>query len=223
VQRFRCLAGRLPKWPLLTFQISNVTPVTDASQRPGMPCEKSVEALLLQPLRQLTERNYLAILDITSGERHLLIREAILMNESEIWAVSIHDMHPNHFLSVDLKDILGCLHDIADFVWVAKDFESTSDVFECRMPYTTSELLAALERSGQTINGTILGTPQESVMGSNLETVSDILQFRTSPAQVAILAVDSSYFDVLTKNQAHIEQLTRRFADIRLEDPAEYC
>jgi hypothetical protein len=145
------------------------------------------------------------------------------MEVSQLWAVSIHDMHPAHYLSFDLQDIMECLLDIADFVWVAQDVESTNDVIQCRMPYTTDELLAALKRSGQTINGTIIGALQQDVMESDLAAVSDISQFRTSPAQVAIFAVDSSYFDVLTKSHSHIERLRKRFADVRMEDPGNYC
>ncbi len=90
------------------------------------------------------------------------------------------------------------------------------------MQYTTDELLAALERSGQTIDATIMGSPVQCVTADNLQAVSDIFKFRTGPAQLVIFAVDSSYFDVLTKNPSHVEQLSKRFADVRLEDPERF-
>jgi hypothetical protein len=73
------------------------------------------------------------------------------------------------------------------------------------------------------IDATIMAAPVQSVTTADLETVTDIFKFRTSRAQLAISAVDSSCFDVLTKNPSHIEQLKKRFADVRWKDPAMYC
>ncbi len=46
--------------------------------------------------------------------------------------------------------------------------------------------------------------------------------FPTSAAQLAISAIDSSYFDVYAKDPAVAELLRRRFADVREEDADAY-
>jgi len=144
------------------------------------------------------------------------------MFESRVWAVSIHDMHPSGFLSFDLGSIIECLEDRNDFLWIPVAFECEGEEVPSLVPQDTTQFLAALGRSDQTIDATVIGVERHSLSAIDLGAATDLLQFPTSAAQLAILAVDSSYFDVLTKNPCHIEQVARRFTDVRIEDPANY-
>jgi len=50
----------------------------------------------------------------------------------------------------------------------------------------------------------------------------DLGQFPTSKAQLAVLAIDSTYFEVYAKDPDVLVALRRSFRDVRLEDPSPY-
>lgn len=118
--------------------------------------------------------------------------------------VEIRDLHPNGYLSFDLKDILRCLHtDVIQRLWRADSVECTGEasqplerLAEAESPISAEELIDIASRTDQVIWGTFKGhLPGESV------------------SSLTIKAIDSSLWEVfgdstcLTKIQTHFRDV----------------
>jgi len=156
------------------------------------------------------------------------------MPKSAVQVFSIHD-HQESLLAFDLKDVLQALNgQFALAAWCIT-------VLECVGGERCEEACQAVEKSegagvwlswdelvklanqiDQTIEGEFLAFPREiekaSVTGQDL----DLGHFPTSKAELAILAVDSSYFEVYAKNPEVLAALRHCFRDVRLEDPSPF-
>jgi hypothetical protein len=155
----------------------------------------------------------------------------------KIWVVTIHDREPQgHHLSFDLKEVLLCLGPgIHRYVWAILDLECTGKEAQafCAgveasrrsgkiLMVSWEELIAACQKFGQTLEATIIGTPQRAYTPELLEGISDLTHLPKSPAELVIRAIDSSFFEILTKNYDHVKSLKHCFRDVREEDPANY-
>jgi hypothetical protein len=154
-----------------------------------------------------------------------------------IWVVTIHDKEPERqLLAFDTKEVLLCLgSSIHNFVWIIADLDCTGGeaqslcdaVEESRRSGTAlvvswNELIAASQKFDQTLDGTILGIPQNADIAKLSTVISDFSLFPRSPVALVIRAVDSSYFEVITKNYHHVELLKKCFRDVREEDSNSY-
>jgi hypothetical protein len=156
------------------------------------------------------------------------------LSNSAVWVVSIHDAATQGYLSVDVKDILGCLgSSIEDYSWVITELDCTGeeaqslcDAVESRrgrgLVLSADELLAAAQKFKQTIDAKILGIPKRAYSQQELDLISDLWSFPQTQAQLAILAVDSSFFEVFTKDYNQVRLLRKCFKDVREEDSQNY-
>jgi len=161
-------------------------------------------------------------------------------NESanaSIWVVSIHDRDPQGYrLSFDMKEVLGCLAaSIRDYTWVMTDLDCTGEnaqslceaVEKSRkrneaLLLSWNEFLSACQNFGQTLDATVIGIPQEKVTAKGLEDIKDLSRFPRDSAELVIRVIDSSFFEVITKNYDHVEALKDCFKDVRAEEPANF-
>jgi hypothetical protein len=156
---------------------------------------------------------------------------------SRIWVLTIHDKVPGkEYLSFDMEDVLRCLaSSIQDYIWVITDLNCTGEEAQwlCdasersrldrkAVVLSWSELLESSQKWGQTLDATIIGTRQESLTPETLEAINDLVLFANSPAEVIIRAIDTSYFEVITKHYDQVESLKKCFRDVREEDPQHY-
>ena len=154
-----------------------------------------------------------------------------------IWVVSVHDMRPGgDGLSFDTRDVLLCLgSEIHNYVWALMDLDCTGEEAQAfcdavqasrrskhALVVSRDELIAAFNKIEQTIDATIIGIPQRVYTPKVLEAISDLSLFPQSPAELIIRAVDSSFFEVITKNHDHVDALKKCFKDVRDEDPSNY-
>lgn len=142
-------------------------------------------------------------------------------NVRGVWVLAIHDRVEQEFLALDTYDILECLlPTIESYQWIAfdLDFAGESCVAEGEL-LTTGALLECSKKIGQTIEGTFLAYEESP----DLAMVRwDYSHFPDSHAVLCIVAVDSSYFEVYTKNFDHIRLLKGRFLDVREENPNQF-
>jgi hypothetical protein len=155
------------------------------------------------------------------------------MHRERVQVLSIHD-HKESVLAFDLKDVLKALNGrFAECVWcitVLDCFGSEICEEACRavensdggiwMSWHELQLLAA--QSIQTIEGEFLAFRREIGRASITERDLNLGEFPTSKAELAILAVDSSFFEVYAKDPEVLVALRRSFQDVRLEDPSPY-
>lgn len=140
-----------------------------------------------------------------------------------IQIVSIHDVGPKGFLSFDLVQILMAMQQsVRQCSWIVSDFECTGEPVPTRTIFSFNQLANYAQSVGQTIECTVVGVPPCDLAGTDLETVTRISDFPTSRARVAILAVDSSYFEVISKDSVVITQIQQAFREVRVEDPRRY-
>jgi hypothetical protein len=140
-----------------------------------------------------------------------------------LYVVSIHDKDPRGVLSFDFGEILTSIREfVENFAWVVCSLESTGGAVRLRTPLQTLGLLNELAGSGQSIDGSIVGVNGTSLNGEALAAVSDLARFPTNEARIALLAIDSSYFEVLAKDREIIEAVRGAFRDVRVEDPIKY-
>ncbi len=74
----------------------------------------------------------------------------------------------------------------------------------------------------QTIEGTFVGYTSEREATEFLQTAWSLSQFKTSPAEIAFVAVDGSWFDVYLRNRVYLDRLVQRVANVHWQDPAEF-
>jgi hypothetical protein len=143
--------------------------------------------------------------------------------------VSIHDSHPRGFLSFDLLQILEAITaQVRQYSWIVTDAEvvthagCTGELLPIGRVLSFAELVHHARHVRQTIEGEVLGWPAASLIAPNLELISRILEFPRSQARVAIRAVDSCFFEVITKDPPIIDLIRQRFRDVRVQDPRNY-
>jgi hypothetical protein len=143
-------------------------------------------------------------------------------NESGSWVLSIKDMAPQGCLAFDLSDILECLMPtIGSYVWVAFGIDCLGQSFVAEGEWLTSgNLLERSKSTQQTIDGTFLAYKDRIDLATARRDYEH--SFVDSDAVLAILAVDSTLFEVYTKIAAHIPLLRSRFLDVVEQDPNEF-
>jgi hypothetical protein len=146
-------------------------------------------------------------------------------------SVQIHTIrdHNDGLLAFDLKDILKALEPLLDrWMWHVGNLETVSNAVPTAEPegkwLSSRELTEFADAIAQTIDGTFIAYPKEEGMRS--ASVGDLDQIKTefpaSRAELMILAIDSSYFEVYAKDPRVTGLLRRRFTDVREEDPKVY-
>ncbi len=153
--------------------------------------------------------------------------------ENRLWIVTVHDSTPEGYLSFDLRDILLCLGNrVQDHVWLVTELDATGagvqslcDAVEAArgrgIPLSSADLLSAADLIEQTIDATIIGLPMKRYSGSELESIASAYLL-DSPAVMWIRAIDSSFFEVMTKDESVVHSLRSRFRDVRDEDITRY-
>jgi hypothetical protein len=133
--------------------------------------------------------------------------------DSQLLVATIHDMEPRGFLAFDLIDILNCFGStIHGYEWTVTGLDCTGTeaqllcdqlekAGELGAHLTTEELQTAARNFGQTIEGTFVGVPAQGIKD-----------------QVVIRAVDSSYFEVTTRDPQKLAALQTCFKDVRRRD-----
>ena len=153
----------------------------------------------------------------------------------QVYVLSIHDEEPDRpILAVDLKHILAALHTAAeDWAFWVNALDATgvgaerlrSRIAAASGPgawLSSEELRACADAMDQTIDGVVLAFPKDTVPTSvNAEDV-DIGSFPRSRAVCAIVAVDSSYFEVYAKDGAVAERIRSTFHRVVEHDPTDY-
>jgi hypothetical protein len=156
---------------------------------------------------------------------------------ASIWVVSIHDREPQgDQLSFDTKDVLDCLGpNIRDYAWIITDLDCTAEEAESlcdaveksrrrgeALVLSWEELFAACSKIKQTLEATIIGIPHKEFSTKELEDMKDLSRFPRDCAELVIRAIDSSFFEVITKKYDHVEAINGCFKDVRAEEPANY-
>jgi hypothetical protein len=157
------------------------------------------------------------------------------MAKQNVKIVSIHDEDPSSgVLSFDLKDVLKALQNhlgswsfcVIEIDAVGKRVDEFCDAVQSARGRgiwaSREELEDIAARAEQTISAEILGFPAELNRSSLSEQDLNLACFPVSKAEVAIVAVDSSYFEVYAKNSAVLDAIRGAFQDVREEDPAPY-
>lgn len=148
-------------------------------------------------------------------------------NHQPVWVVTIRDLSPEGTLGFDIKDIiLSLLPGVQSFTWLV--LEDDLWVVPEDLPIPTNQLLgthqlrALFENVLQTIDGTVVGGLAPEFGIATCPGPGDLEAFIDSTAQVMIRGVDSSFFEVMTKNPEHIRALKRTFLAVREEDLSSY-
>ena len=152
-----------------------------------------------------------------------------------IWCVSVHDTHPRGYLEFDLKDVLAALGPrVTEHWWLMTDLDCTGEAAQPLrraveatqgkgLVLSGSELVAASQDIFQTIDGTVFALPPSLTATGEAAarkiSRADVL-YETAP--LVIVAVDSSYFDVLTRDEHDVQRLRARFRDVREQDASYY-
>ncbi len=155
------------------------------------------------------------------------------LQQPPLWILSIHDRSPDGFLSFDLKDILLCLGpSIRDYSWliteldcIGEDAERIGESVEKNkkgLNISADDLVEVSQRIHQTIDATIIGTRRKEDLDSLRNGFTGLEHFPQDKTEVIIRAIDSSFFEVITKNQEHVRRLEKCFKNIREENPKNY-
>ncbi len=151
------------------------------------------------------------------------------------YVLSIHDARSDgRSMAFDLRDVLCALGDIPkDYRFVLKELDATgprADEIAERLAsaaplgllVSADELVEIAAGLDQTIDAEIVGYPKTIDPSALTASDRDLAAFPTNCMALAILAIDSSYFEVYTKNVDIIEALERTFRSTRREDPESY-
>ena len=157
------------------------------------------------------------------------------MPEPELYILSIHDEAAERpVLAVDLQHILAALAPfMPEWVFCVVDLDAvgTGAAVLCAevaaaaghgIWFGAGELGARVADLDQTIDGTVLAFPKDTDIHAVSPGELELSHFPGSRAVAAIVAVDSSYFEVYTKQSRVAEQLRCAFRDVRQHDPADY-
>jgi hypothetical protein len=155
------------------------------------------------------------------------------MQKTAIQILSIHDRR-DACLAFDLKDVLRALgRHLEQWIWCITEL----DCIGSRTEAVTQQVKAARGRGvwmhsaemmklagdmDQTIDGEIIAFPKDIDRHSIEARELNVSAFPGSRAELAIRAVDSSFFEVYTKDPEIAHLLRRQFKDIHSEDPTRY-
>lgn len=157
------------------------------------------------------------------------------MPDPQVYVVSVHDEEPERpVLAVDLKHILAALRPVAgDWHFCVVNLEATgagAEPLHSQIEAASGrgawfgfdEMQGRADAIEQTIEGVILAfagsTTPETVNAQELELGS----FPSSRAVCAIVAIDSSYFEVYAKNSAVVERIRQSFTRVISRDTQDY-
>ncbi len=156
------------------------------------------------------------------------------MPKTAIQVLSIHD-HKASLLAFDLKDLLQALNrHFAQSAWCITLLECVGgEACEeaCRTVENSGgaglwlsgqELVSLANRIDQTIEGEFLAFPGDIDRATVTEQDLDLGHFPNSKAELAIVAVDSSYFEVYARAPDVLATLRQHFQDVRVQDPGSY-
>lgn len=143
--------------------------------------------------------------------------------DKSVTVVSIHDKDARNVLSFDVLEILEAIEQSArDHWWVVGELECIGDPPPCGTVLSFDHVVRCFQRVEQTIDGVIVAGPPSAFASANIVTVARLGDFPSTQNRLAIVAVDSSYFDVASKDAGVVEQLRRKFRDVRDIDPRDY-
>jgi hypothetical protein len=148
--------------------------------------------------------------------------------------VSIVSIHPDPTvpLGFDVKDILAALATrLPQWIWCVRNLDWLGENADavCQMVeaapnglwMTSQELLAHAGRIYQTVEGEFLAFPH-NVEPKKVDCQEmSLAAFPESRAELAIVAVDGSFFEVYAKDAGDAAAL-QAFKNVREENPAEY-
>jgi len=141
----------------------------------------------------------------------------------KIKVVSIHDKSSAGYLSFDLLQILEAIGDLVrGYVWLVIDMDCVGPPIAPKTVFTFDQFITLARQVDQTIDATIVGLPAAYLASTDLQSLGRIRDFPKEPARIAILAVDSSYFDVITKDPSIADRIRTVFLDVRDQDPRNY-
>jgi hypothetical protein len=155
------------------------------------------------------------------------------LQQRPLWILSIHDRSPDGVLSFDLKDILRCLGpSIHNYSWLITELDCTGEDTEriCEsvekssnkgLAISADDLLQVSQRILQTIDATIIGMRKKEPNSLN-NGFTDLEHFPHDDTELIIRAIDSSFFEVITKDEEHVQRLEKCFKNTRKEDPQNY-
>jgi len=149
------------------------------------------------------------------------------MLKRNVYVLSIRDSTEG-VLRVDLKDILHALRSyIGRWTWCVRGLDAAGedlgefcDLTEKAPVWLSSqELLALSQRIEQTIEGAFLAFPERLSEVDLDESELELGRFPESRSELVIVAVDSSCFDVYTKDLDCADVIRQSFKDVRSHDP----
>ncbi len=91
-----------------------------------------------------------------------------------------------------------------------------------RIVKSGTRLMELSQHVWQTLEGVFVGYPSEGAAAEFLQADWSLTRFARSSAQVAIKAVDGSYFDIYLRSSAMMDHLTRVFKRVQRQDPANF-
>ncbi len=151
------------------------------------------------------------------------------------WIVSVHDVTPYGYLAFDVAEMLDALGpSVDDYIWEVTNLDCTGGemaslcgaVEDAKgrggVRLSTFELRQAARDFGQTVDGTFIAIPRGQYSDEDLRAMLDLARFPETQAQVVVQAVDSTMFEVLTKDYDHVRLLKEKFIDVRDEEPVRY-
>jgi hypothetical protein len=143
--------------------------------------------------------------------------------DQRIAIVSIHDGDTRGFLSFDLCQVLESIGDlVAEYSWVVTGADCVGLAITEGTFLSTADLLSQSRGLTQMIDGIVMGLPTERLTMVSVEQIVQLEHFPTLPTMIAIVAVDSTFYEVISKRAIIIERIKARFADVRDCNPADY-
>lgn len=153
----------------------------------------------------------------------------------QVYVLSIHDEESDRpVLAVDLKHILAALRTVAgDWMFWINGLDATgtgAELLRSRIAAASGrgiwlsldELQACADAIEQTIEGVVLAFPKDTAPTTVSAEDLEVSSFPRSRAVCAIIAVDSSYFEVYAKDGAVVEHIRSTFHSVVEHDPIDY-
>jgi len=154
----------------------------------------------------------------------------------DVSVVSIHDRTADgRLLAFDLKEILKVLEEyLAQWIWYvpaleafgSENIEAACDAVEAAQGkgvwFSSTELLELAGDITQTVDGEFLAFSVDVDRQALGESDLNLAHFQQNKIALAILSVDSSYFEVYTKDPSVEAAIRQHFEDVRLENQ-EVC
>jgi len=156
------------------------------------------------------------------------------MQETAVLVLSIHD-HQNSVLAFDLKEVLQALGKYSEkWTWCItrlecigrEDSETMCQAVETAgasgIWASWQELVKLADKIDQTIEGELLAFPADIDKRTIAAADLDLGVFPTSKAELAIVVVDSSYFEIYAKDPGIAATIRGHFQEVYVQDPSKY-